>query len=133
MHFNNVLSNFSVISVFTEIGFFLRLHCQFTDINISGQCSKKHANSCLFLNKEFAELQIRLFCVEDMSPEPSKLITALESKVPFFKGHGLGVTCMIPNFPPLGNIFRKIWLKQLICFENIFYTYTQGSNPTPNY
>ena len=42
--------------------------------------------------EEFSELQIRLFCVEDMSPKPSKLITAFESKVPFFRGHDLGVT-----------------------------------------
>ena len=71
MHFNHVLSNFSVISVFTETGVFPRLHYQFTDINISGQCSKKHANSCLFLKKEFAELQIRLYGVQNMSLEGS--------------------------------------------------------------
>ena len=41
--------------------------------------------------EEFSELQIRLFCVEDMSPEPSKLIAAFESKVPFFRDDGLGV------------------------------------------
>ena len=59
---------FLVISFFTETGFFSRLHCEFIDINISGQCSKKLANFCLFLKKEFAELQIWLHSVENMSP-----------------------------------------------------------------
>ena len=44
-----------------------------------------------FLRKEFAELQIQLICVEGMAPEPSKLIAAFVSKVPFFRGHTLGV------------------------------------------
>ena len=91
MHFNHIFNNFSVISVFTETDFFPRLHSLFTEINISGQCSKKHANSCFFLKKEFSEFQIRLFCVEDMSLESSELIAAFDSKVSFFRGHGLGV------------------------------------------
>ena len=48
---------FLVISFFTETGFFSRLHCEFIDINISGQCFKKLANFYLFLKKKFAELQ----------------------------------------------------------------------------
>ena len=79
MHFNNVRRNFSVISVFTETGFICEIHCQFTDINITGQCSKKHANSYLFLKKEFAELQIQLHGVQNMSSEGSA--SKLESGV----------------------------------------------------
>ena len=58
---------FSNLSFYWDCCFFFpRLHCQFIDINISGECSKKIANSCLFLKKGFAELKIWLFCVEDM-------------------------------------------------------------------
>ena len=46
---------------------------------------------CLFLKKEFAELQIWLFCVKDMSLEPSELVAAFMSKISIFRGLGLGV------------------------------------------
>ena len=42
--------------------------------------------------KEFAKLQIWRFCDEDMSPEPSELIVAFDSKVHFFRGFGPGVS-----------------------------------------
>ena len=37
------------------------------------------------------------YCVEDMSPEPSELIAAFVSKVPFFRGLGSGVLPEEPN------------------------------------
>ena len=43
------------------------------------------------LKKEFAELQIRLYCVEDMSLEPTASIPAFVSNIPIFKGLGLGM------------------------------------------
>ena len=60
---------------------------------------------------KFAELQIRLFCVEIMSLEPSELIAAFESKVPFFRGHGLGVQCELLK---TGNFWLRV---------NIFYNF----------
>ena len=95
MYLDHVLSNLLVISVFTEMVFFLRHNCQFTDTDIFGQCSKKPENTCLFQKKEFAELQIRLFCVEYMSPDPTAPISAFESNVPILKGLGSGVTMYI--------------------------------------
>ena len=95
-------------------------HCQFTDINISGQCSKIHTNSCLFLKKKCAELQIQLFCVEDMSPEPSELITVFESKVPFSEVMDQGsknnfwVQCIYRFRLPKYNLR---WLKQASPFN----------------
>ena len=50
MHFNHVLSKFSVISVLLRLEFFPRLHCQFTAINISGQCTQiRKRQICLTL------------------------------------------------------------------------------------
>ena len=91
VHFNHVLSNFSVNSVFTETVFFPWLHCQFTDINISGQFSIKTCKFFPISEEGICELQIRLFCVEDMSLESSILFAAFVSKVPFFRGLSLGV------------------------------------------
>ena len=43
------------------------------------------------LKKEFAKLQIRLYCVEDMSPEPTASIPVFVSNIPILKGLGLGM------------------------------------------
>ena len=77
----------------------------------------------------FAELQIQLFCVEDMSPEPFELITAFESKVPFLRGHGLGVfsnICQIlmkgPSSPYL-MIILSLKKGHILNFDKILNTY----------
>ena len=72
-------------AIFQKSQFLLRL-VFFLDFIASLQISiflVNVLNACKFLpisEEEFAELQIRLFCVEDMSSEPSELIPAFESK-----------------------------------------------------
>ena len=101
---------FSNLSFYWDWIFFLRLHCQFTDINISGECSKKLANSCLFLKEEFVELQIRLYSVENMSLKAFalKLDRAVVFTFSFWFGSGVTSDSLSTNLVTIVKVKESL-------------------------